>query len=180
MALADLVPNVEEKIDLYQRAADLFVTKFSNQAEAIKAYEKVIEYDPGNAQAVQYLLQMYEKRRDWESLIRLRLTEANGLPMDRRVAELIDIADVATKRLRKPDMCIDLWNTVLEVEPDNRVALDALAPLLENARRFEELVVVLEKQVESTYDEKAKIQLLTKLGTIYGDRLQNEEGAVEA
>jgi tetratricopeptide (TPR) repeat protein len=180
MSLADLVPNVSEKIDLYQRAADLFVTKFANQAEAIKAYEKVVEYDPGNRQAVDYLLQMYEKRRDWENLIRLRQSEAKALPPDRRVAELVDIADVATKRLRKPDICIDLWNAVLEADPDNQQALEAVAPLLEHARRFEELVRVLEKQVETTYEEKAKILLLTKLGTIYGDRLQNEEGAVEA
>src|SRR5207302_6806396 len=39
---------------------------------------------------------------------------------------------------------------------------------------------VLEKQAEITYDAAPKIQILTKLGTIYGDRLNNDEGAVNA
>lgn len=180
LALAELVPNVAEKVDLYQRAADLFVTKFANQAEAIKAYEKVVEYDPSNTEAVEYLLQMYEKRRDWESLITLRQTEAKLLVGDAKVQELVDIADLASKRLRKPDMCIDLWNAVLEEDPDNVQALEGLVPLLKNARRFEDLVKVLEKQVEVTYDEVPKIALLTELGTVYGDRLRDDEGAVRA
>ena len=180
MSLADLVPNVDEKIDLYQRAADLFVTKFANQAEAIKAYEKVIEYDPNNRLAIDYLLQMYEKRRDWENLIKLRQGEAKNLPHDARIAEYVDIAELATKRLRKPDICIGLWTEVLEFDANNEAALNALAPLYEHSRQYEELVGVLEKQVEITYDEKPKIQLLTKLGMIYGDRLNNDEGAVEA
>ena len=180
MSLADLVPNVDEKIDLYQRAADLFVTKFANQAEAIKAYEKVLEYDPGNRVAVDYLMQMYEKRRDWESLIALRRREADEMPEGDRVSEYVAIAELATKRLRKPDICISLWDQVLAFDPTNETALGALAPLYEHARQYEDLVKVLEKQVEITFDDKSKVQLLTKLGMIYGDRLQNDEGAVEA
>ena len=37
-----------------------------------------------------------------------------------------------------------------------------------------------EKQAEITFDAKEKIQVLNKLGTIYGDRLNNDEGAVNA
>ena len=77
-------------------------------------------------------------------------------------------------------VCIGLWTEVLEFDPNNEAALNALAPLYEHSRQYEELVGVLEKQVEITYDEKPKVQLLTKLGMIYGDRLNNDEGAVEA
>ena len=66
VALAEIVPDVAEKVDLNLKAADLYVSKFANQAEAIKAYERVLDADPENQQAVNFLLQMYEKRRDWE------------------------------------------------------------------------------------------------------------------
>jgi len=181
VALADLVPNPEEKVDLYQRAADLFVTKFANQAEAIKAYEKVLEYDPDNAKAVEYLLQMYEKRRDWESLIRLRRRQADkALSVADRIAQYVEIADMATKRLRKPEICIELWSEVLVSDPENDAALAALAPLYEHTKQYAELAKVIEKQVETTADLKQKVQLLTKLGTLYGDRLNDDEGAVNA
>ena len=58
-----------EQIELYLRIAGLFQEKFSNVAEAIKAYEKVLELDAGNGTAIAYLKTNYEKRRDWEKLI---------------------------------------------------------------------------------------------------------------
>ena len=42
----------------------------------MKAYEAVLAIDPDHAQAVDYLRQMYEKRRDWEKLLGLQRREA--------------------------------------------------------------------------------------------------------
>jgi tetratricopeptide (TPR) repeat protein len=69
---------------------------------------------------------------------------------------------------------------VLDSDPANAEALGALGGLYERSKDFDKLVDVLEKQAEVTYDNAAKVQILTKLGTIYGDRLNNDEGAVNA
>ncbi len=181
VALADVVTDPAEKVEFNLRAADLYVTKFANQAEAIKAYERVLDLDPQNDKAVSYLLQMYEKRRDWENLIRLRRLEAERVTSPaQRTAQFFDLAKLATERLRKPDVCIALWREVLDSDPDNLDGLAALASLYEHARDYEALADVLERQVGVASDSKSKAQLLTKLGTLYGDRLQNDEGAVNA
>ena len=80
LQLAGLVADADEKVALYSKAADLYVTKFANQAEAVKAYEAVLAIDPDNGQAVEYLRQMYEKRRDWEKLLGLQRREAERMP----------------------------------------------------------------------------------------------------
>ena len=41
-----------EKVELHLRVANLFIEKFSNQAEAIKAYEAILEIDPDNSDAL--------------------------------------------------------------------------------------------------------------------------------
>src|SRR5690606_5876559 len=41
VALADELADPVEKVELYSKAADLYVNKFVNQAEAVRAYEKV-------------------------------------------------------------------------------------------------------------------------------------------
>ncbi|MDD1748745.1 MAG: soluble NSF attachment family protein, partial [Methanothrix sp.] len=64
LQLAALVPDDHEKVELYMKAAELYVGKFANQAEAVKAYEAVVAIDSENATAIDYLRQMYEKRRD--------------------------------------------------------------------------------------------------------------------
>jgi tetratricopeptide (TPR) repeat protein len=181
LQLAALVPDEAEKIALYGKAADLYVTKFANQAEAVKAYEAVLAIDPDNAAAVDYLRQMYEKRRDWEKLLGLQRREAERMaPGSERAAKFLEIAKLATERVKKPEVCVDLWQEVLANDETNGEALAALAGLYERARDFEKLASVLERQAEATYEPPAKIALLTKLGTIYGERLNNDEGAVNA
>jgi tetratricopeptide (TPR) repeat protein len=181
LLLAAAVPDAAEKVSLYITAADLYVTKFANQAEAVKAYEQVLAIDPDQPQAVDYLRQMYEKRRDWEKLLGLQRREAERLGQGPvRAAKFLEMAKLATERVKKPEVCIDLWREVLESDPSNAEALGALGALYERAKDFEALASVLERQAEVTYDSAAKIQVLTKLGTIYGDRLNNDEGAVSA
>ena len=179
--LAHAVPNVAEKIDLYQRAADLFVQKFANQAEAVKAYEAIVELDAENAHALEFLRQAYEKRRDWEKLLGLQRREAARLPGgSERAMRFLEIAKLATERVKKPDVCIELWREVLASDAENLEALSALAGLYERARNFEALVEVLEKEATVTFDSAQRVQVLSKLATTYGDRLANDEGAVRA
>ncbi|MFO0675675.1 MAG: tetratricopeptide repeat protein [Polyangiaceae bacterium] len=181
MQLAAIVPEPTERVELYMKAADLYVNKFANQAEAVKAYEQVVALDPNNDVAINYLREMYGKRRDWEKLLGLERREAESLePGPQRAAKFLEIAKLATERVKKPEVCIDLWREVLASDGSNVEALGALAGLYERSKEFGELVSVLEKQAEVTYDAPARIQILSKLGTLYGDRLNNDEGAVAA
>jgi tetratricopeptide (TPR) repeat protein len=179
--LAGLVPDPAEKIALHARAADLYVSKFANQAEAVKAYEAVLAIDPDNAVAIDYLRQMYEKRRDWEKLLGLQRREAQQLPAGpARAAKFLEMAKLATERVKKPEVCIELWQEVLASDDGNVEALGALGGLYERAKDFARLATVLERQAEVTSDAAARIQVLTKLGTIYGERLNDDDGAVRA
>ncbi len=181
LQLASMVPDEQEQIALYTKAADLYVTKFANQAEAVKAYEAVLAIDSDNVAAGEFLRQMYEKRRDWEKLLKLQRREAERMSTGPgRAAKFLEIAKLANERVKKPEVCVDLWQEVLANDEANAEALAALAGLYERAKDFEKLASVLERQAEGTFEPPAKIQLLTKLGTIYGDRLNNDEGAVSA
>jgi hypothetical protein len=51
VALGDAVSEPEERVQFYTRAADLYANKFMNQAEAVKANEKIFAIDPGNSSA---------------------------------------------------------------------------------------------------------------------------------
>jgi tetratricopeptide (TPR) repeat protein len=81
VALAQLVPDAHEKVELYTKAAELYTGKFANQAEAVKAYEQVLALEPDNRTAVDYLRQMYEKRRDWEKLLGPRAPRGRVAPV---------------------------------------------------------------------------------------------------
>lgn len=179
--LAEAVVEPAEKIEYYSKAADLYTTKFSNAAEAVKCFEAILALDGEHAQAIDFLRQSYEKRRDWEKLIGLMKREASAMPEGgARGAKFLEIAKLATERVKKPEVCIDLWNEVIANDPENAEALNALSGLHERAKDWTALASVLEKQVDTTFDAKAKEALLGKLGALYGERLNDDAAAVEA
>ncbi|KPK16922.1 MAG: hypothetical protein AMJ62_03270 [Myxococcales bacterium SG8_38] len=180
LSKADLVPSSAEKVELFRQAGTLYLERSSNQAEAIKCFEQLLEHDPHDTDAIERLKEMYEKRRDWEKLIRTMQREVELLPQQERLPRYCDMADLATQRLRKPGVCIELWQKVLEDDPSNATALENLAQLYERAREWEPLAEVLETLVAADTDVGSMKQQLQKLGMIYADKVGNDEGAIRA
>jgi tetratricopeptide (TPR) repeat protein len=181
VSLGDAVSNTDERVQYYVEAAELYATKFANQAEAARAYEKALEIDPSQTKAIDYLRDAYEKRRDWEKLIGLLVREAEGMPEGpARTAKYKEVALLATDKVKKPEVCVDLWAVVLASDAEDVDALSALSGLYERGREYEKLADVLAKLAELTYDTPQKIELLNKLGQVAGDRLKDDERAVEA
>ena len=178
---AEVTTDPAEQVELNLQVADLFIERFSNLSEAIKAYERVREIDSANPIALEKLREMYERRKDWERLIGVMKTEAEAL--EEPAAQLdawLEIARLAAQRVKKPAVCIELWEEVHKLDPDNAEALDALANFYERSKNFDELAKVLTRQVELLDDEAAKIKSLTKLGVISGDKLKDSAQAVHA
>ncbi|MCB9662249.1 MAG: tetratricopeptide repeat protein [Sandaracinaceae bacterium] len=177
---AEIFRDPEMKANLYRAAGMLYLDRSSNQAEAIKCFEHVLEVAPNDIESMTRLKEMYEKRRDWESLIGIMGREAEMLDPADRPLRFVEMAELATERLRKPDICIDLWKRVLTVDPSNGSALDALSNLYERAREWEPLAGVLEVLCEGNADESKLLADLQKLGMIYADKIGDDAGAVRA
>ncbi len=180
LAKADIVVDPAQKMELLSQAGNLYVDRSSNQAEAIKCFEQVLELDSRNIEAITRLKEMYEKRRDWERLIEVMKSEASLLDPDDRPLRYLEMAQLATQRLRKPEVCIELWQLVLDFDAENPDAISALSQLYERAREWAPLAKVLEKQVDQLTDDKELKQQLNKLGMIYADKIGDDEGAVRA
>src|SRR5205085_10091798 len=125
------VVDRDEKIELFSEAGRMYLERSSNQAEAIKAFQRVLEIDRTNVQAITHLKEMYEKRRDWERLVEVMRAEAELLEPADQALRKVEIAQMATEKLRKPNICIDLWQDVLGSDPDNLEALNSLSGLYE-------------------------------------------------
>src|SRR4030095_4498191 len=100
-----VVGSDADRVAIYLQIANLYLELFSNQAEAIKAFERVLELDPNNQQAVDHLLQVYEKRRDWEKLIKLKEAEIERSAPSERGPRTIDVARMAAQKVKKPEIC---------------------------------------------------------------------------
>lgn len=178
---AQVVESPADKIELHLRVANLFLEKFSNQAEAIKAYETILELDPDNSEALSFVKQMYEKRRDWEKLIAVNQREIDKLrDSDERKARRIEVAKLASEKMKKASVSIDLWQKVLADDAENLEALAELEKLYEREKAWNELGAVLERQVAATNDAARKSALYVKLGILFTEKVQNATQATAA
>ena len=170
----------DQRITLGLRVAGLFIERFSNQSEAIKAYEGVLELDPSNDAALGALNGMYEKRRDWEKLIAVLKREAERLPaadVAGRLARAVEIAKLAGDKLRKPSVSMQLWGEVLALDEKagptaaGAEALAELEKLYEREKDWARLADVLEQQAARA-DAAAQAAVLGKLGLLYTEKLK--------
>ena len=116
VALADEVSDPAEKVELLLEAADLYVHKFVNQAEAVKTYEHVLAIDAREPVAHRVpAANVREATRLGEADRASDQAKAEQLEAGpARSAMFKEIAKLATERVKKPEVCIELWAVVLD------------------------------------------------------------------
>ncbi len=178
---AAVVEKPRDKVALHLQVANLYLEKFSNQAEAIKSFETILELDASNPDAIAYLKQMYEKRRDWDKLVAVHRQEIGRVsdPGERH-RRWVEVAKLATDKLKKPAVCIDLWQKVLGEQQDDPDALAELEKLYEREKAWADLAAVLDRQAALATDPGKQSTLLGKLALLYTEKLQDGGKAVDA
>lgn len=170
-----------EKVAIFCRIARLFQEKFSNVAEAIKAYEQALALDDDNTEAIAYLKTNYEKRRDWEKLLGVHLREiARVVDAVERGARYVEVAKLASEKVKKPAVSIEMWQRVLEADPDHAEALAELEKLYEREKLWDKLADVCERQAAVFTDPAKKVAMLQKLGILFTDRVKEPARATAA
>ena len=179
---AERTPNddANQKVSIYLQVANLYLERFSNQAEAIKAFEKVLDLDPNNAQAIDHLLAVYEKRRDWEKLIRLKEAEVDRTPEGERAAKVIEVARMAQTKVKKPEICTYWWEKVVQYEPTHEEALAELYKLYERNKEWDKLADICQRQADAAPDAKSRGDALQRLGLLYTEKVENSAKAIDA
>src|SRR4029079_1961843 len=110
----------------------------------------------------------------------------------KKVAMLQKLGILFTDKVVDNDRATTAWRALLEVEPDNKRAQDALKKLYLAAKNFDELekfysaqnkydeyIRVLERQAESE-DDATKVVLHLRIAELYRDRLQKADRAMRA
>lgn len=186
----DLVKVLQQKVEheheprrlvaLHKQVAQIMMERFSNAGEAIKSYEAILEIEPDNKEAIRILKDIYDQRRDYDSFVAISEREIGLIADDKqRFKRLVDLARLASERLRKPQTPIALWERVLESEPDHAEALGELENWFEREKNWERLCEVLERKIALEKDVPAQVNLLDKLGMIASSRLGDAEKAAD-
>ncbi len=176
----DSIAEPERKAEVQLEIARLYNDKLHNKREASKSYEALLELDPQNGEAISSLKEMYEQARDYESLISLHKRELEFInDADTRAEKTLEIAKMASSRVKKPDLLISLWEEVLAVDSGSIEALENLEQLFEREKNWAKMVEIDRQLLDLVTDPVRQAAVCMKLAPTIQEKLENPSGAVE-
>lgn len=181
-----LAQKVEHETDpkklvaLHKQIANIHQERFNNANEAIKSWEAILELENDNREALKTLKDIYEQRRDYDNLVAVSERELDLVTDEKkRFKQLVDLARMASEKLRKPQTPIALWERVLETDSTHKDALHELETWFEREKNWERLAEILERRIELETDTPTQVGLLDKLGNVVSSRLGDAERAAD-
>ena len=134
---------------------------------AAEAYYKVLALDPGDAEALAALEQLFTRTQRWQDLIGVveRRIEQTNDARDRE-ALLAVTAQIYDERLGRPEAAVEAYKKVLELEPGSDRALRALDDLFTRQRMWGDLAENLEAQLALAADDEAQLALMLRLSAL--------------
>ncbi len=178
--LAELETTPSAKAELHRQVARRWIEQFSNVQNGMEAYEKVLEIEPHDAEAIGKLKELYAKRRAFKPLYDLLEREASAMEEgSARRDAWIEMAKIAAERLDRGADAIAMYKRVLDEDPSATAALDALEKQAERDKDFKTVADALERRAQSASDDATKLGVLQKLGAIYAERLNDHESAMK-
>jgi tetratricopeptide (TPR) repeat protein len=176
---AELTSDDDRRLETLRRAARVAAAKRKDPAEAARIYERILEVDPADGEALDALEKYYEKQQDWDKLVSvLTMRLATAGAGDAAVAMLTRIAQICEEGLRDENRAIDHYRRILEIAPGNKDALDALGRIYESTEKWAEFVDITRRQIRVTTDRAVKALLYFKCGSVMESKFGKEDDAI--
>lgn len=171
--------------DLLLELAVLLDEFLADKDAAERAYERLIELDPHNGDAVltaaRALEAIHVAKHDHGKLaVDLeRQVEFEADPV-RRGQLLVRLGDLCENTLDQVDAAIHAHKQRLEADPADIDALRALERLYERSERWSELVEVLRAHADASPEEQERRRLARRAASLRDERLSDFPGAIES
>ncbi len=172
----------EEKLQVLRRMAALATEKLQDDVLAAEAWEKILELDPEDQDAVTALTSLYERLGRWSELADVLERRAARLATEDPEAYqnfMRRLARIADRRLGDPDRALEAWQAVADLAPEDMEALSALARIYYEQEDWEGLCDVIRRQVPLTEDRKKAVGLALRLADILDEKLDRPGEAIE-
>jgi tetratricopeptide (TPR) repeat protein len=168
--------------DLYRRKADIAFQELGQADKAVDLYERAIKLNPGHAEVIDALRQVYGEFEAWDELIELLKDQLSEGGIEDWATERqlrLELAKVYVDYGDQLDEAIEQLETVLEVDEADSRALSLLADILEERQEFDELTALLERLEETVEDGQRTREIVQRRANVLAEHLGEYEQASE-
>ena len=173
--------RTESELQTVLEIGRLYWHKLKNFEQADEYYKRVRKVDPAHAEMLDFYRALHTRKPTADDAAKLLqiLTQAQKVEHDagRRLALGVEMAQVAESAPGGLDKAIDIWKSVLKLQPGHADASAALKRLYTRTEKWNALLEMLKEQAESlSKDDPAqldqRIERLLEVVAIYRDRLK--------
>ena len=146
---ADIVGAPDQKKALYYKAAQLYEEVLENVEKAIDVYRQVLTVDDSDPIALDHLERLYIRLSRWADLkdIYGKKAELAQNPQEKKQM-LFVLGQVYDRELDDKARAIETYTSIVDLDPDDFDAAQALDRLYLQTERWYDLLAVLERQTE--------------------------------
>ncbi len=179
--------DIEPRFALAQEMADLAEKKLGSLDRAVEVWRSVMREDGYDPRAAKALERLYREGQKWTALVELLKEEYDRVPnnadsRDDRIRRLLEIAELYRDQLRLDAMALGTLQKILEINPHHSATIQALADTYGNSNRWNDLLAVYNRLLESARGEKdvpRQVDMLRRIAGIHADNLNNTSRAME-
>ncbi|MBC7976948.1 MAG: tetratricopeptide repeat protein, partial [Myxococcales bacterium] len=176
---AETQRDSQRKIEALRAAAELVRVHVKDADDSVRIDRKLLDLDPNDLDAATALEQFYEDKQDSTGLIEILKVRLQHVDSEGASVELLKrIARVSEEGARDVATATEHYQKVLELQPENRDALDALGRIYESTERWAELIEVTRKQIKVTTDRNTKALLYFRCGSVMEAKFGREHDAL--
>ncbi len=172
--------DIGGRADLLSRAAKLYAGRLNNRRAAIDAWKLVLNLDQNNlptaAPAASALESLYAETDDTANLVKilqLQTTWTDDSAARKQI--LFRIAGLEEKSLGDTEAAVATLRAILEIDPQERTAIDALDRIFEAGANHRQRVEILRKRIDMAGDAASRQELWRRVAGL----LEHDVGDVD-
>lgn len=174
-----LEESAEVRQELEGRLGSLCETVLGDLDGAIAAWKSRLEENPGDAAALAALDRLYVRTERYRELVQILENRRDKAESGAERREFMTrAAEVLSSKLSATTESIDTWRAIVDEFGPNAEAFQSLEALYSGAERWQDLADVYESHLEIVTEQSERLVLLSKLGDLRRQRLDNAQGAL--
>jgi len=189
----NLLPEHEQR-DRFIELARFAQQPLGNLVLSIEIWNRVLEFDPHDIDALESLITLYEREKRYPALVEMLRRKIAMSVGDEALSLLEKTGAILTDKMGATgELAMRTWKTVLELRPGHPKAMKILKELYSSNRDWDALeglfaerenwvgyIETLQDCAEVATVPGEKIQLYFKIADVFTDRLQKAERAIKS
>ncbi len=194
---AQAAQSPEERRSILMRLGEELVQGTKDYARAIDVYREILRSDPGNSDALDQLIALYQRDNRWPEVADLLAQKIEGSEGSERDAIAFQLGEITETRLGDFERAADWYGAILSRDSSHEEALlglerllpkikqllrvaELLQPIYAERDRWDRAAAMLEVRVKECEDPVERAEMLRELAAMYSERLGQPDQALGA